>query len=91
MVKLCWARYKNGKNSRYLLAFHLGIRDGRHCLLECQKVSTRDVEILKICRPKLDGLSLGERIALVKELCPMAMKLAYRQIDSKHYEEVQQY
>ena len=91
MVELHWARYKGDRNTRYLLAFHLGVRDGKHCLLECQQVPNGEVEVLKALRPQLNGLSLGERIAMLKEACPMAMRRAYRQIGDGRYEVVRKY
>ena len=91
-VSLEWVRYRGdlGK-SRYLLALHLGIRDGKHVVLECQKVPTGEVELLKALRPQLSKLSLGDRIAMVKEMCPMAMRHAYRQISDARYEVVSKY
>lgn len=91
MVEYHWARYKGDHNTRYLLAFHLGVRDGKHCLLECSRVPSSEVEILKAIRHRLNGLSLGERIAMVKEICPIGMRSAYRQIDVSRYEVVRKY
>jgi len=91
MVDLQWARYKGDKGTRYLLAFHLGIKEGKHVLLECQKVPNLEAEILKAIKPQLEKLPLDERVAMVKELCPIAMRNAYRKISSARYEVVQKY
>lgn len=91
MVEIHWSKYTGDRGSRYLLAFHLGQRSGRHYLLECNRVSDGDAALLRTIRPRLDALSLEERIAVVKHACPTSFRHAYRQIRDDRYTVVQKY
>lgn len=62
-----------------------------HIVLECQKVSGMDVDVLRALQPQMNKLSLGERVEMIQKLCPMAMRQAYRRISDSRYDVISKY
>lgn len=71
------------KNTNVLLV-ELGAKNGKICGLLTNK--TPDNERTKIVTAKnlLDGLNLTKKLAWIKKYCPVAYKLAYREIKSNN-------
>ena len=76
-MELLWLYYKGLKNSRYILFLKLGTRDGKLCGLDTHQIS--DGERRKIVHG-ISGVSLDVAIRWLRANCPLALKIAYREL-----------
>jgi hypothetical protein len=76
-MELLWLYYTGLKSSRYVLFLELGVRDGKMCGLDADKI--KDSEKKKIING-VDGLSLGSAIRWIRANCPQVFRSAYREL-----------
>lgn len=75
-----WINYGGPKSNKYMLVNILGTRNHKICILECQKVPSIEVKIIREASPILATLPLTDIIRWIKQNCPASYRLAYKEL-----------
>jgi hypothetical protein len=87
-----WIKYFGaGGGVKYLLILPLGVRNHKLVCIDCNKVATREVDLIRSVLPQLSQLTLEQRLIWLKAACPSAVRLGFRELAQTKVEAVTSY
>jgi hypothetical protein len=85
-MELLYVLYQpSGKQSKYLLLYPLGNRNGKLCAVATSEVPNGEINRIRSNKERLASLSLERKLEWLKHHCPTAYKKGYREIYESNY------